>query len=89
MKTDQELEALAAKVAEVLDGLELMEAVYVIGTAFNISSGKGNKTHPLIDIYMIAKMVSEIKGRQGIVQINDDGTVSFVVKSHDAVKKFF
>ena len=89
MKTDEELIPLAEKVADIIDGLELMEAVDVIGHAFNVSSDKGNKTHRLIDIFMIAKMVSEVKGRQGIVQINDDGTVSFIIKSHKEVKKYF
>ena len=86
---EKDIEARAAKVADVLDGLELMEAVDVIGTASNMSVKKGNDTHALINIYAIAKMVESVKGRQGIVQINDDGTVSYIIKAHGEVKKYF
>ena len=49
--TPEELQYRAEEVAAAIEGLEVMDAVDVIGTAVNISAKK-DQTHALINIYI-------------------------------------
>ena len=77
---EEELQYRAEEVAAAIDGLEVMDAVDVIGTAINISSKK-DKAHALINIYAIGRMIESMHGEKAVIKINKDGSLSFEVSA--------
>ena len=77
MKTE-ELQERAEKVAAAIEGLEVMEAVDVIGKGCMISSKK-DQTHALINIYIIGKMIEECNAEKAVFKIKRDGSLSFEI----------
>lgn len=75
---DEELQERADKVAAAIEGLEVMEAVDVIGKGCMISSKK-DQTHALINIYIIGKMIEECHAEKAVVKIKRDGSLSFQI----------
>lgn len=75
---EEELQYRAEKVAAAIEGLEVMDAVDVIGTAINISGKKDNQ-HALINIYIIGKMIKECHAEKAVIKINKDGSLSFEI----------
>lgn len=74
----EELQERAEKVAAAIEGLEVMDAVEVVGTAINISRKKNNQ-HALINIYAIGKMIESVHAEKAVVKINKDGSLSFEI----------
>lgn len=64
--------------AAAIEGLEVMDAVEVVGTAINISAKK-DQTHALINIYAIGKMIVECNAEKAVIKINKDGSLSFEI----------
>lgn len=77
------LQERAEKVAELINGTDLMEAVNIIGEGIQISTRNGNDLHALIYIYGVACFVNRLNGRKGIIRIKGDGRVSFTVEAAD------
>lgn len=75
---EEELQYRAEKVAAAIEGLEVMDAVDVIGKAINISSKK-DKAHALINIYAIGKMIESMHAEKGVIKIKRDGSLSFEI----------
>ena len=75
---DEELQYRAEKVAAAIEGLEVMGAVEVVGTAINISAKK-DQTHALINIYIIGKMIEECHADKAVIKIKRDGSLSFKI----------
>ena len=76
--TPEELQYRAEEVAAAIEGLEVMDAVDVIGTAVNISAKK-DQTHALINIYIIGKMIEECHAEKAVIKIKRDGSLSFEI----------
>lgn len=75
---DEELQYRAEEVAAAIEGLEVMDAVEVVGTAINISSKK-DKAHALINIYTTGKMIESMHAEKAVIKINRDGSLSFEI----------
>lgn len=85
-KQDKDLRA--EKVLELIRDCEVMDAVDIFGKAINKSSKEGTAkndirqmSHAMIPMYYIATLVNECHGREAVVRINDDGSVSFTIKA--------
>lgn len=74
----EELQERAEKVAAAIEGLEVMEAVDVIGKGCMISAKK-DQTHALINIYIIGKMIAECHAEKAVFKIKRDGSLSFEI----------
>lgn len=68
----------AEKVAAAIEGLEVMDAVDVIGKGCMISAKK-DQTHTLINIYIIGKMIEECRAEKAVIKIKRDGSLSFEI----------
>lgn len=86
--SEEQKKVLGDKIVEIIRDLEVKDALDVIGGAFNAVSKEGQKEGNLnkmqfcmIPMYYIAKLVSECHGRDGIVHIKDDGSVSFTIQA--------
>ena len=77
--TEEQKQERAEIVAQSIGGIEVMDAVDIIGMACNACFNKGDKLHVAIPFYHIAKLVSEANGEKGVVKINKDGSVSFSI----------
>ena len=77
MKAEELLER-AEKVAAAIEGLEVMNAVYIIGQGCMISAKK-DQTHALINIYIIGKMIEECHAEKAVIKIKRDGSLSFEI----------
>ena len=75
---EEELQERAEKVAAAIEGLEVMDAVEVIGKGCMISAKK-DPTHALINIYIIGKMIGECRGEKAVFKIKRDGSLSFEI----------
>lgn len=75
---DEELQYRAEKVAATIEGLEVMDAVDVIGKGCIISTKK-DKAHALINIYIIGKMIEECHAEKAVFKIKRDGLLSFEI----------
>ena len=76
----EELQYRAEKVAAAIEGLEVMDAVEVVGTAINISAKKNNQ-HALINIYAIGKIIESMHAEKAVIKINKDGSLSFEISA--------
>lgn len=74
----EELQERAEKVAAAIEGLEVMDAVDVIGQGCMISAKK-DQTHALINIYIIGKMIEECHAEKAVIKIKKDGSLSFEI----------
>ena len=75
---EEELQERADKVAAAIEGLDVMEAVDVIGKGCMISANK-DPMHALINIYIIGKMIQECNAEKAVVKIKRDGSLSFEI----------
>ena len=83
MKTTEER---VAQVIDAIDGMELMDAVDVIGQAIN---GCKKKQLCLTCIYYIGRLIEEMHGRSALVKINDDGSLSFSIAANGVKQDIF
>ena len=74
----EELQERAEKVAAAIEGLEVMDAVDVIGKGCMISAKK-DQTHALINIYAISKMIKECHAEKAVIKIKRDSSLSFEI----------
>lgn len=74
----EELQERAEKVAAAIEGLEVMDAVDVIGKGCMLSAQK-EQTHALINIYIIGKMIEECRAEKAVIKINKAGSLSFEI----------
>lgn len=85
MKQEEKTQ-LAEQVAEIICGLEVRDAIDVIGQAQSIAA-KSNPQYSLISIYIIADMVAAMNGGKAIIALDKDGSVSFNLKAKKDDKK--
>lgn len=85
MKQEQKTQ-LAGQVAEIICGLEVRDAIDVIGQAQSIAA-KSNPQYSLISIYVIADMVAAMNGEKATIALTKDGSVSFDIKAKKESKK--
>lgn len=79
---EQEITKRAALIAEALIGTDGMDSVDVLGEGLNIAFKSGKCTHaPIIPIWYVANLVSEVNGQKGIVTIKKDGSMSFTIQA--------
>jgi len=72
----------AKAIADALDGVEVRDAIDIVGNALNIAAKK-DSAMALIDVYIIAKMVNHMNGRRAIIEIKDNGNVTFEIAADD------
>ena len=85
MKQEEKTQ-LAEQVAEIICGLEVRDAIDVIGQAQSIAA-KSNSQYSLISIYVIADMVAAMNGEKAIIALTKDGSVSFDIKAKKREQK--
>lgn len=85
MKQEQKTQ-LAGQVAEIICGLEVRDAIDVIGQAQSIAA-KSNPQYSLISIYVIADMVAAMNGEKATIALTKDGSVSFNIDAKKDSKK--
>ena len=75
-----------AQVIEAIDGLEVMEAVDVIGKAINNCK---TKQMVLIPMYYIGRLIEHCHGRSALVKIEDNGRLSFSIAANGVKQDIF
>ena len=70
----------AQAIADILDGVDILAAVDIIGEAIVIASKK-DLSKSALNVYIIAKMLIHTNGKRGIVELTDDGGVSFTIEA--------
>ena len=85
MKQEEKTQ-LAEQVAEIICGLEVRDAIDVIGQAQSIAA-KSNSQYSLISIYVIADMVAAMNGEKATIALTKDGSVSFNIDAKKRTKK--
>lgn len=77
---------LAEQIAYIICGLEVRDAIDVIGQAQSIAA-KSNPQYSLISIYVIADMVAAMNGEKATIVLTKDGSVSFNIDAKKESKK--
>ena len=85
MKQEQNTQ-LAEQIAEIICGLDVRDAIDVIGQAQSIAA-KSNPQYSLISIYIIADMVAAMNGEKATIALTKDGSVSFNIDAKKEDKK--
>lgn len=85
---EEQMKPIVEKIVEAFDGIEIADAIDIYGTALSIISKHGQETHDLnkmqyamLPMYHVARLVSECHGRDGIIHIKDDGSISFTIQA--------
>ena len=73
--TEQERTQVATQIADLLNGLDIHDAISVIAEAEQISAMNGNLKHSLISVGVCGKMIGVMKARAGVVSLEDDGVI--------------
>ena len=79
-------EERVAQVIDAIDGMELMDAVDIIGEA--ITNCK-SKHLILVPMYYIGKIMEETHASSALLKINDDGSLSFTIASNGVKQDIF
>ena len=78
--TPEELVQRSQQIADLIVGLELRDAIDVVGHACQLAS-KSNPHYGLITMYNIADLVVAQEGRRAIIEVTDKGGVKFTVEA--------
>ena len=70
----------AQAIADILDGVDILAAVDIVEVAIGIAAKK-DKDKCMIEVYIIAKLLIAAGGKRGIVELTDDGGVSFTIEA--------
>lgn len=80
--TQEELVQRSQQIADLIVGLELRDAIDVVGHACQLAS-KSNPRYSLIPIHYIADLVVAQDARRAIVEVTDKGGVKFTVEAKE------
>ncbi len=70
----------AQAIADYLDGVDILDAVDIVGEAITIAAQKNNNMC-MLDVYLIGKMLIHTCGKRGIIELTDDGGISFTIEA--------
>jgi hypothetical protein len=84
---EQERTQVATQIADLLNGLDIHDAISVIAEAEKISAMNGNLKHSLISVGVCGKMIGVMKARAGVVSLEDGGVI-FSVQNGDRMLNF-
>ena len=75
-----------AQIIDAIDGMQIMDAVDVLGDAINNCK---TKHMCLVPIYYIGRLLEGSNARSGLVKINDDGSLSFTIAANGVKQDLF
>lgn len=86
--TQAEIEKRATQVANLIDGLSLSDASKIIWEAAQISGGKGNPYHSMINARVVADFINHLNARAGVISIEEDGFAVLRIQEENTVWNF-
>ena len=84
--TEREKDIRVAQVITALDGMDIMDAVDILGNALN---GCKNKSLCIVPIAYIGKLIESVHGRSALIKIEDDGHLSMSIAANGVEQKIF
>ena len=75
-----------AQVVNAIEGMELMDAVDIIGKAINSCK---KRDLCLVPVFYIGKLLEEAHGRSALIKIEDDGHLSMSIAANGVEQKLF
>ena len=77
------------QVASALDGIEVMDAVDILGEALNKCKSKKSKLLVAMPVFYIGKLIESMHGRSALIKIEDDGHLSFSIAANGVKQDIF